>query len=239
MMCYHVLPINSVARPKKKGGRRRKKKDSDDDEEEEDDVKEKEDEEEEKGEGDMDANDDDEEKPKKKIGIKSNDDLKADDEEEEEDSSESEKEKDYDSDGRAPHVDGIIGHSETLGRKYEDSMYQWMPAEFSIDATNGDVTITSAINSLSRDTFPLLYRDIAQVFQRMLPMFENVIQVAKPVRYGRQPEVKKVEHPLWGKSVQVIVKAATYVLKAGESDYNGSWHVEGNGTILFASAPAY
>jgi hypothetical protein len=27
--------------------------------------------------------------------------------------------------------------------------------------------------------------------------------------------------------VQVIVKAATYQLKPGETDYKGTWHVEG------------
>jgi hypothetical protein len=47
-----------------------------------------------------------------------------------------------DDEGRPPHISGFVGHHETLGRKYEDSMYQWMPAEFAIDA-NGSVDIKS------------------------------------------------------------------------------------------------
>jgi hypothetical protein len=86
--------------------------------------------------------------------------------------------------------------------------YCWLPAEFSV-SDNGIVSIDSYINNLDQETHGDLYFDIAQVFQTMLPMFEQTL-----------------EQPLRSCPLQVIVKAAYYFIPPGEV-YIGSWHVEG------------
>jgi len=89
-----------------------------------------------------------------------------------------------------------------------DSIYQWLPAEYKIGST-GEVTIASYINNLGRKEHPELYRDIASVFRLFVPMFEQLLHQS-----------------LMNRSLQVITKAANYVLKPGQ-EYEGSWHVEG------------
>jgi hypothetical protein len=86
--------------------------------------------------------------------------------------------------------DWFLNQHETLGRPYEDSMYQWLPAEFAID-DDGGVNITSPINGCDRLTFPLLYRDIAAIFARMLPMFERCLGM--PLR-NRNLQVYPMTH---------------------------------------------
>jgi hypothetical protein len=113
-----------------------------------------------------------------------------------------------------------------------DGDYCWLPSEFDVDAS-GCVTIESYINNLDRSQHPSLYLDIAQVFQTMLPLFEDITGLS-----------------LTSKKLQVIVKAAYYFIPPGEtylgvcsslclqfsslislclslSLCTGSWHVEG------------
>jgi hypothetical protein len=112
--------------------------------------------------------------------------------------------------------------------------YCWLPSEFVIDES-GNVNIDSYINNLSREKYPELYVDIAQTFQAMLPLYEDIL--FKSLR---------------SRTLQVIVKAAYYFIPPGEtyegwicSDFChlllmlppppslpphpllGSWHVEG------------
>ncbi|CAF2893734.1 unnamed protein product [Rotaria sp. Silwood2] len=81
------------------------------------------------------------------------------------------------------------------------STYQWMPTVFVIDQ-NGHVTITTDIPQLIRTPEnEQLYIDIAQVFETMLPAFQETEIVGQ----SAQP----------GNTLQVIVKAQSYNLKAG------------------------
>ena len=82
------------------------------------------------------------------------------------------------------------------------SMYQWMPTIFAIDQ-NGHVTIETAIPQLERTLeTEQLYRDIAQVFEAMLPAFQETEIVGE----SAQP----------GSALQVVVKAQSYNLQAGK-----------------------
>lgn len=82
------------------------------------------------------------------------------------------------------------------------STYQWMPSEFVIDQ-NGHVTIKTAIPQLERiPENEQFYQDIATVFEAMLPAFQKteiVGELATP-----------------GHTLQVIVKAQSYNLKADQ-----------------------
>ena len=82
------------------------------------------------------------------------------------------------------------------------STYQWMPSEFVID-THGHVTITTAIAQLERTPEnEQIYRDIAEVFEAMLPAFQRTEIVGESAKPGN--------------TLQVIVKAQSYNLKAGK-----------------------
>jgi hypothetical protein len=63
----------------------------------------------------------------------------------------------------------------------------------------------------------------------MVPMFEACLRFEppRPRWQWHEPREDKDKISIVGETVQVIVKAATYVLKPGETDYKGSWHVEG------------
>jgi hypothetical protein len=90
-----------------------------------------------------------------------------------------------------------------------DSIYQWLAAEFDVSAT-GEVEIVSYINNLDRRRHGELYDTIASVFRLFLPLFAQVFTAGA----------------LYGRRLQVIVKAANYIVAPGAS-YEGSWHVEG------------
>jgi hypothetical protein len=111
-----------------------------------------------------------------------------------------------------------------------ESVYQWLPAEFDV-GLDGEVSIASYINNLDRARHPQLYDTIARVFRLFLPLFEAVVVPRSPGQ-------------LYGRRLQVIVKAANYVLQPGQS-YEGSWHVEGmrherivaSGIYYYATTP--
>jgi hypothetical protein len=52
--------------------------------------------------------------------------------------------------------------------------YQWLPSEFDVDS-QGAVRIASYINNLHPDDHGALYGVIAEVFARMVPLFERVL----------------------------------------------------------------
>lgn len=95
----------------------------------------------------------------------------------------------------------------------ESSKYQWLPAEFHVDA-NGTATVVSYINNAPFDK--ALHDTLGATFSHILPLFEQVVT---------PPGMRHLVR-LRDRQLQVIVKAATYVLKPGQS-YEGSWHVEG------------
>ena len=81
--------------------------------------------------------------------------------------------------------------------------YQWLPSDFVIDK-DGKVDIRTPISHLPvLDEYRQTYGDIAQIFHAMLPMFEQL----KLIRRERDVEQR----------LQVIVKAQSYNLKAGET----------------------
>jgi len=111
-----------------------------------------------------------------------------------------------------PYIDKVTEVSDQAALEacasLDGETYCWLPAEFDVDS-KGNVAISSYINNLSREQHPELYQDIAQTFAAMLPMFEE-----------------ELDCPLREKRLQVVVKAAYYIIPPGES-YEGSWHLEG------------
>jgi hypothetical protein len=96
----------------------------------------------------------------------------------------------------AANADGITEHVKLR------STYQWMPTKFVIDE-NGHVTITTNIPQLEKiPKNEQIYKDIAQVFEAMLPAFQK----SEIVGHSAEP----------GHTLQVIVKAQNYNLKAGK-----------------------
>jgi hypothetical protein len=84
-----------------------------------------------------------------------------------------------------------------------------MPTEFRI-GTDNSVEIITQISQLERTgKNQQLYKDIAQVFQAMLPAFQ------KSEIVGLKAEA--------GNTLQVIIKAQSYNVKSGESVY---FHVQ-------------
>jgi hypothetical protein len=82
--------------------------------------------------------------------------------------------------------------------------YQWVPSEFVIDK-NGKVDIRTRINHLPvLSEYKQTYGDIAKIFHAMLPMFEQM----KVINLNSNQEQR----------LQVIVKAQSYNLKAGEKN---------------------
>eukprot|EP01025_Chloroclados_australasicus_P046513 TRINITY_DN5129_c1_g1_i4.p1 TRINITY_DN5129_c1_g1~~TRINITY_DN5129_c1_g1_i4.p1 ORF type:complete len:314 (+),score=33.23 TRINITY_DN5129_c1_g1_i4:268-1209(+) len=97
-------------------------------------------------------------------------------------------------------------------------LYQWLPANFQIDRY-GQVRITSYINGLGpREAFPELYEDIERVFEHLLPFVEDCLPQSQGFQYQTIT--------LKDRQLQVIVKAANYILQPGQF-HEGVWHVEG------------
>ncbi|KAL3691663.1 hypothetical protein R1sor_005314 [Riccia sorocarpa] len=104
--------------------------------------------------------------------------------------------------------------------QYEESTYQWLPAEFFVDE-NGSVKIESYINNLDEKQHGDLYRGIELLFQIFVPLFEQIPITPREVNGYWTPQLY-----LHNRKLQVIVKAANYVIQPGQ-DYEGAWHVEG------------
>lgn len=80
--------------------------------------------------------------------------------------------------------------------------YQWLPSKFVIDR-EGKVDILSPIHQLPAvPRYRQAYGDIAHIFHAMLPMFEKLNLIKTKADHEQQ--------------LQVIVKAQSYNLKAGE-----------------------
>lgn len=93
--------------------------------------------------------------------------------------------------------------------------YRWLPAEVLVDE-HGGVRFVSYINNLLPCDSPTLTPLLEQLLQHALPGLESVL--CNPD--GSKP------YCLRGRRLQVIVKAANYVLQPGQT-YEGGWHVEG------------
>ncbi|KAJ1504485.1 hypothetical protein HMI55_001987 [Coelomomyces lativittatus] len=88
------------------------------------------------------------------------------------------------------------------------SDYQWLPTDVSVDK-EGNCKFRSYINNLFRTEYPNLYPILESILSCFIPLFE-----------------KSLNTDLKQKQIQVIVKAADYILEPGQS-YEGNWHLEG------------
>jgi len=101
----------------------------------------------------------------------------------------------------------VAGKLDSMGRPYEDSLYQWMPAEFKVNK-DGTTEALSYINNLDPNHPKGLYQNICDILSIFMPVFSKCV--------GDQ-----------GDRVKVIFKACNYVLKPGAGHHEGVWHVEG------------
>uniref|UniRef100_A0A7S4RQP4 DUF4246 domain-containing protein n=1 Tax=Alexandrium monilatum TaxID=311494 RepID=A0A7S4RQP4_9DINO len=119
--------------------------------------------------------------------------------------------------GKLPTARGEASKTDRFGHCRvgvdEWSRYQWLPAEVDVDM-DGSARVASYLNNAPQD--PELLAALEQSFSQMLPLFERVVT---------PPGARHIVR-LRGRRLQVIVKAANYELKPGQS-YRGSWHVEG------------
>ncbi len=113
------------------------------------------------------------------------------------------------------------------GRAYEDSIYQWLPAEFFV-SEQGKVSLNSYINNLNRDKYPQAYNLIGNVFENIFPMFEKVCSELRNDFYGTDSQNidKSISIPLRNRKLQVVTKIVEYRVNE-EANFDGVWHVEG------------
>lgn len=109
-------------------------------------------------------------------------------------------------DSEAMFTDNHLQMYKTL-EEAANSKYQWLPAEFKVH--NSLVTIASYINNLDRSKYASLYQDFASLFGLFVPLFQKLRVINEQ-----------------NTDLQVIVKAANYIIEPGQS-YEGTWHVEG------------
>jgi predicted DNA-binding WGR domain protein len=116
-------------------------------------------------------------------------------------------------------------YTDFWGRIYEDSDYQWLPAEFMVD-DQGKASIKSYINNLDESKYPKIYELIAEIFGRFVPMFESICASLKNNfnDYNGSADLKNI--PLRNRKLQVVTKLVEYRVNK-EEEFEGVWHVEG------------
>jgi len=125
--------------------------------------------------------------------------------------------------------------SDLFGRDYEDSKYQWLPTDVSIEM-DGRARFLSPVNNLDLDQNKL-HDSLEELLTLAIPYFEEVLGFVNRIGPMMHPNeeaawevtVKTVTNPpvsLKGKEIQVIPKIVTYHLNPGQM-YEGVWHVEG------------
>ena len=112
------------------------------------------------------------------------------------------------------------------GRSYEDSIYQWLPAEYHV-SKEGKVSIDSYINNLDRHKYLKTYGLLEEMFESILPMFEAVCGSLRNDFYGNDVKYKQEKAiNLRGRNLQVVTKIVEYRVNE-EANFDGVWHVEG------------
>jgi len=148
----------------------------------------------------------------------------------------------FDSDDLSNSDQDVEETMDYFGRKYEKSVYQWLPAYFDI-SLDGSCKILDYVNNLvPRTKYSKLYASLEVLFQQALPSFEAVysyVRVIKPqIRYQNDEEIDyddtDLQQPLErhtslrGQKLQVITKIVDYELgPSSKMSYDGVWHVEG------------
>lgn len=118
------------------------------------------------------------------------------------------------------------GDKDFWGREYEDSIYQWLPAEFLI-SDDGKARIESYINNLDRNKYPGVYSILERMFESVLPMFESVCSSLRNDFYGVDGVEKGIKSiSLRNRTLQVVTKIVEYRVNR-EENFDGVWHVEG------------
>jgi hypothetical protein len=117
-------------------------------------------------------------------------------------------------------------NTDFWGREYEDSIYQWLPAEFFV-SNNGTVSVNSYINNLNENKYKEGYNILSSIFADIFPMFEKVCSSLKNDFYGVDMKEKGKSHiSLKNRKLQVVTKIVEY--KVNETaNFDGVWHVEG------------
>ena len=140
---------------------------------------------------------------------------------------------------------GLFTFTESNIKSYSER-YQWLPSNFEI-SEEGEVKIRSYINNL-HPTNKSLYSLIERIFEKFIPLFNNVISDLNEPRRPRidppdttnqtyysqkispfsPPEKPTNPFDLRGRNVQAIIKFADIILTRKNSKYKGgNWHVEG------------
>jgi hypothetical protein len=122
-----------------------------------------------------------------------------------------------------------------------DAVFQWLPSEFHVvRGANGEsvetVTVDSYINNLPREANEGLYNSIGQVFGKMVPQFDALLDTLHDCGRLKAPngDAVKLSH------CQVIVKLANIVIAPGEADgFSGHWHLEGMATERIVATGIY
>mmetsp|Transcript_31089 Transcript_31089/g.75821 ORF Transcript_31089/g.75821 Transcript_31089/m.75821 type:complete len:475 (-) Transcript_31089:198-1622(-) len=142
--------------------------------------------------------------------------------------------------GYADHKGGATEQTDFFGRKYEDSVYQWLPSELKVSENGKSARFQSYINNLPRGENAPLYSGLENLFVKFIPNLELVLAYINTVRFPTEEDMNELYDleqkltqldglkipSLKGKTVQVIPKIVDYVLKP-EEHYEGVWHVEG------------
>lgn len=128
------------------------------------------------------------------------------------------------------------------GRPYEKSRFQWLPTNLQVDA-KGKASFEGYINNLDEDKYSTFYRDLEELFEKALPLFESVNGFARTLDpwddreddceadlpepdWQSKPPVPVKPVSLRNRKLQVITKVVEYQIDA-DNHFEGVWHVEG------------
>lgn len=126
-------------------------------------------------------------------------------------------------------VTQTVGNIDAHAVPQIDAVFQWLPSEFKVQRDNNNsvtsVVIDSYINNLPRLTNEGLYSTIGQVFGKLVPQFDKVLQNLHESARLTAPNAT----PATLANCQVIVKLANISIAPGTdaSFPGGHWHLEG------------
>ncbi|KAI9355644.1 hypothetical protein DFJ73DRAFT_824544 [Zopfochytrium polystomum] len=155
--------------------------------------------------------------------------------------------------GRAPETPSSDDFLPSLpGEEAEEDQeavyYQWLPSVFRV-YKDGHVEIASSINNVDPSDNLELHDIVANVFSIVLPLLSKCVSMSRFAKKYENPCLRLPIVRQWNnerqkqhtldrslypdpngeeeyKELQVIVKAANYILEPGQH-YSGTWHVEG------------
>merc|ERR1719433_1076939 len=82
----------------------------------------------------------------------------------------------------ANHMENYSRNKDYFNRKYEDSVYQWMPSEVYVNA-DGQCKFKSYVNNLGhRKKEPAMYDNLERLMTIILPRWESIMGYTKNLR---------------------------------------------------------